>query len=275
VYTQHCEACHGEATAGGIRSFDRTSTIILKAIGYDRVRRTVRTGQGQMPAFPESVVSAGALDALMAYLANPGAAAVEATGPPRAPQPPPPPAPEGITRYTGPLGSMLRAKNGLVAISPPWAQIVAYDLNEGTIKWQAPLGTVPALAAKGITNTGNSQRIHRNGPIVTAGGLLFIGTYGDRMVRAFDKDNGKTLWSARIDGNPEGLAATYEAGGRQYVAFFASGSPPPRGDDGVPNIAYEAGKPEAQGYYVFALPPAGGTAKKSAPRVESGDSVPR
>ena len=57
---------------------------------------------------------------------------------------------DGITRYTGPLGSMFRASNGLSAINPPWAQIVAYDLNEGTIKWHAPLGTVPALAAKGI-----------------------------------------------------------------------------------------------------------------------------
>ena len=57
-------------------------------------------------------------------------------------------------------------------ISPPWAQIVAYDLNEGTIKWHAPLGTVPALAAKGIKDTGNARTHHRNGPAVTAGGLI-------------------------------------------------------------------------------------------------------
>ena len=127
-----------------------------------------------------------------------------------------------MTRYTGPLGSMLRAENGLPAISPPWAELVAYNLNEGTIKWRAPLGSVRALAAKGITNTGNAERIHRNGPVVTAGGLIFIGTNADGTVRAFDKDTGKALWQRELDANPEGMAAVFEVNGRQYVAFCAS-----------------------------------------------------
>jgi quinoprotein glucose dehydrogenase len=153
-------------------------------------------------------------------------------------------------RYTGPLGSMFRTANGLPAISPPWAQIVAYDLNEGTIKWRAPLGIVRALAAKGITNTGNAQRVHRNGMVVTAGGLIFIGTNGDGYVRAFDKDTGKLLWERALEATPEGLAATFEVGGRQYVAFCASYYPEvPEG-----NIAIFPGSAAAQGYYVFALP---------------------
>jgi quinoprotein glucose dehydrogenase len=256
VYLQHCEPCHGEAAVGGIRSFDRTTTIVLKALGYDRVRGVIRTGQGQMPAMSEDMLSSSALDSLMAYLANPGAASQASVST----RPPPPPGPQGITRYTGPLGSMIRAKNGLVAISPPWAQIVAYDLNEGTIKWQLPIGTVPALAAKGITTTGNGLRIHRNGPVVTAGGLLFIGTYGDRTVRGLDKDTGRSLWERKIAGNPEGLAATYEVDGRQYLVFYASGSGPQ--DPG--NISFEAGKPEAQGYYVFALQQEAPATKKGA-----------
>lgn len=40
-------------------------------------------------------------------------------------------------------------------MAPPWAELVAYDLNEGTIKWRSPLGTYPPLAAQGITNTGS------------------------------------------------------------------------------------------------------------------------
>ncbi len=145
---------------------------------------------------------------------------------------------------------MFRATNGLPAISPPWAEIVAYDLNEGTIKWRAPLGSVRALAAKGIKNTGNAQRVHRNGPVVTAGGLIFIGTNADAMVRAFDKDNGKVLWERELEANPEGMAAVYEVGGRQYVVFCASSY-----DEVAPdNIAIFQGKLAAQGYYVFALP---------------------
>ena len=145
---------------------------------------------------------------------------------------------------------MFRTANGLPAISPPWAQLVAYDLNQGTIKWRAPLGIVRALAAKGIKDTGNAHRVHRNGPVVTAGGLIFIGHNADGYVRAFDKDTGKVLWERDLDANPEGIAAVFEVGGRQYVAFCASHYPEvPEG-----NIAIFQGKASAQGYYVFALP---------------------
>jgi quinoprotein glucose dehydrogenase len=122
---------------------------------------------------------------------------------------------------------------------------VAFDLNEGTVKWRAPLGVIPELAAKGITNTG-SWHPDRNGVTVTAGGLIFMGALGDAHVRAFDKDNGKVLWEKKMESNPEGIPSIYEVDGRQYVAFFLH-------SNGEPSLA-GPGKPEAQGYYVFALP---------------------
>ena len=99
--------------------------------------------------------------------------------------------------------------NGLPAIGPPWSELTAYDLNEGTIKWQVPLGVVKSLEAKGIRNTG-SYHPTRNGLVVTAGGLIFIGTWSDRTLRAYDKDTGKVLWEKEIDANPEGIPAVYE-----------------------------------------------------------------
>ncbi len=246
VYQQTCEMCHGEATARGIQSYDRASVIDIPALGADHVRKTVRTGQGQMPPFSEDRLSPQQLDVLMTYLSNPAAAAGNNSGRPR----PPLPHVDGVTRYTGPLGSMLRASNGLPAISPPWSSIVAYDLNAGTIKWRAPLGGVRALAAKGVKDTGNAQRVHRNGLVVTAGGLIFVGTNADGTVRAYDKDTGTSLWARELDANPEGMPAVYEIGGRQYVAFCASYWPDVR----PANIAVFPGKQEAQGYYVFALP---------------------
>ena len=140
-------------------------------------------------------------------------------------------------------------------IGPPWSELVAYDLNEGTIKWRIPLGTAPGLAAKGIKNTG-SFRPTRNGPVVTAGGLIFMGTEADRTIRAYDKDTGKTLWEKEMESNPESIPAVYEVGGRQYVAFFLSSG---RGKN---DMAFKQGKPEAQGYYTFALPKAASAAKK-------------
>ena len=254
AFTELCQDCHGQAEANGIHSMDRLTMIPVRELSADRIKRTVRGGIGQMPPFESDTLTDANLDALTAYLADPAAAGRGGggggAGRNTTPLPPPP---EGVTRYTGPLGSMFRTAGGLPAISPPWAQIVAYDLNEGTIQWQAPLGTVPALAAKGIRNTGNSQRVHRNGPAVTAGGLIFVGSWGDRTVHAYDKDNGKILWEHELEANPEGLAAVYEVGGREYVAFCASGTAqadtPP-----TENISFTPGKVAAQGYYVFALP---------------------
>ncbi len=153
-------------------------------------------------------------------------------------------------RYSGRLGSMFFAENGLPAISPPWARLTAYDLNTGTIKWQAPLGTVPALAAKGMTNTGNNFRVHRNGPVVTAGGLIFMAHFADRTVRAYDKDTGSVLWEKPMEANFAGIPSVYEVGGRQYVAFFGGCCEKPA--EG--NIAWVGASPGTQGYYVFALP---------------------
>jgi quinoprotein glucose dehydrogenase len=251
VFTELCQNCHGKAGANGIHSMDRLTMIPVKELGADRIRRTVRGGIGQMPPFENDELTDSNLDALVAFLQDPAAGRRGDGGRFSTPVPPPP---AGVTRYTAPLGSMFRTANGLPAIGPPWASIVAYDLNEGTIKWRAPLGTVPALAAKGIKNTGNSQRTHRNGPAVTAGGLIFIGTWGDRTVHAYDKDTGKILWEQQLEANPEGIAAVYEAGGRQYVAFCASGTAAPQDGSASENISFVPGKLEAQGYYVFALP---------------------
>ena len=224
---------------------DRSIVIDLKTLGDARIRKTIRSGQNQMPAFGEAMLSDRQVDSLLAYLADPVGGASGAAGPPRPVIPPV----AGLTRYFGPLGTLFRAANGLPAISPPWAQIVAYDLNEGTIRWRVPLGTVPALAAKGIKDTGSPERIHRNGLVVSAGGLIFVGTWGDRTLRAFDKDNGRVLWERPLEANPEGIPAVFEVAGRQYIVFCASGS----GGGSPGNIAFLPGKTEAQGYYVFAL----------------------
>jgi glucose dehydrogenase len=119
--------------------------------------------------------------------------------------------------YTG-FGFMI-ASDGLSPIKPPWTSLTAYDLNEGTILWQIPLGEVPALAAKGIRNTGTHYP--KVGPVATAGGLIFTGTR-DKKVRALDADTGKILWEHEVGEALEGTPAIYEVAGRQYVVFCAS-----------------------------------------------------
>jgi quinoprotein glucose dehydrogenase len=83
--------------------------------------------------------------------------------------------------------------------------------------------------------------------------LIFAGTFSDRTVRAFDKDTGRVLWEKELESGPEGIPAVYEVNGREYVAFAARTG---RVFDniGAESMAWKPGKPEAQGYYVFALP---------------------
>jgi len=244
LYSRICGECHGP---------NRANLPAPANIKPDVIKEIVRNGKGQMPPIAASVVSAQDLDTIIAYLANPAGGGQAASQPARPPRPPRPPPPPGQTRYWGPYGNPWTASNGMPAIGPPWTELVAYDLNEGTIKWRTTLGTLPVLAAQGIKNTGSVRP--RTGPIVTAGGLIFVGSGGDGYVHAFDKDTGKILWETEIEGHPDGIPAVYEVGGRQYVAFYASGG-------GGNGIITKKSQPEAQGYYVFALPNSDSKSKK-------------
>jgi quinoprotein glucose dehydrogenase len=160
-----------------------------------------------------------------------------------APLPPPNSGPDFIP-YTIPIDFMIQESNGLSAIGPPWSQITAYDLNEGTIMWQVPDGDVSSLAAKGIVGTGSQAP--RGGIAATAGGLLFIGTSSDRKFRAYDADTGQVLWSYDLQAATEGVPAVYAVNGKQYIAIAVGGN-------GLFSQGLENAEPGPGQYLVFAL----------------------
>jgi quinoprotein glucose dehydrogenase len=148
--------------------------------------------------------------------------------------------------YRSPM-EFLFAENGLSALGPPWSQLTAYDLNSGTIAWQIPNGEVAGLAARGITGTGSQTP--PGGPLLTAGGLLFIGTSSDRMLRAYRQSDGQILWEYALDNAMEGVPATYAIDGRQYLVVCAAAR------DGVfPPQLGAMPEPGPGHYLVFALP---------------------
>jgi len=151
-------------------------------------------------------------------------------------------------RYRTSFGFMFTS-SGLPAIAPPWTTLTAYDLNQGTIKWQIPLGEVPELAARGINNTGS--HFPKVGPVVTAGGLIFTGTR-DRKVRALDSRTGKVLWEAEVGAALVGIPAVYEIDGREYVVFCAAAQATTHTHDLPGHPAMQAPIPGA--YIAFALP---------------------
>lgn len=125
---------------------------------------------------------------------------------------------------------------GYPAIAPPWGTLNAIDLNTGKYLWKVPLGEYPDLAAKGMKNTGSENY---GGPIVTAGGVLFIGaTIYDRRFRAFDTATGKVLWDTRLPYSGVATPSTYMVDGRQYVVIAASGARDPKGPHGGAYVAF-------------------------------------
>jgi glucose dehydrogenase len=102
---------------------------------------------------------------------------------------------------------------------PPWARLIAVNANTGEIAWQTPLGLVEGLP-EGKQNAGSAGSA---GPIVTAGGLVFIGATNDSRFRAFDAQTGRELWMTKLARNANANPITYEGrDGRQYVAVVAS-----------------------------------------------------
>lgn len=252
TYTQLCSACHGPGQA---------PMPSPAKLGSDNFRALLRQGREQMPAFSERMLSSERVSELEAYLLGlPLSDQAGDEGLLMLPQNPARYAGPAV-RYSGSFSAGWYTTNGMPAVGPPWTQLVAYDLNEGTIKWRVPDGHTPGLLEKGIRNTGSVRP--RNGPVVTVGGLVFLPNSQDRTLRAYDKDTGAVLWEHELEANPEGIPAVYAVRGRQYVAFAAGASWGTGGDPIWRNPFHrKQGKIEAQGYHVFALPSREPTSRK-------------
>ncbi len=106
---------------------------------------------------------------------------------------------------------------------PPWAAMVAVDLEAGEVLWRTPLGVMDVLMPLPIPLKWGTASF--GGPIVTAGGLAFIGATQDDRVRAFDVVSGEELWSARLPTGAFAMPMTYQFDGRQYMVIASGGHP--------------------------------------------------
>jgi quinoprotein glucose dehydrogenase len=127
---------------------------------------------------------------------------------------------DGQVQFTSPVSFMTVNFPGgsMTAAAPPWSEMVKYDLNTGNIVWRIPTGVQEAPPEFNIPNTTGVQ-FPRNAPLVTAGGLVFLATGPERKVRAYDRDTGKELWVHSLPNGVEGMPATYQVNGRQFVVL--------------------------------------------------------
>ncbi len=219
VYSERCAICHGDNREGIPPSFPMLIGLGSR-LSADQVIALVHAGEGRMPAMPD--LKAGRLQALLRYLG-----VQQRTGSPEN---------EPADRYEFTGYRKFLDPDGYPAFNPPWGTLSAIDLRTGKYLWKIPLGGYPELAAKGMTNTGSENY---GGPIVTAGGILFIGaTVFDRKFHAFDTRSGKLLWETELPFAGMATPSTYMIDGRQYVVTVSSGGRDPKRPTGGSYIAF-------------------------------------
>lgn len=246
VYQQNCVGCHGLDRQGNAAANIPSLVGLGQRRTPEEILTVIRSGKGFMP--PMAFLTEDQQKALLAFLTedNPAAkGAREASGQSGAGAPgwvtyaadrgaapgyvPPPYTHTGYRRFLDP--------EGYPAVKPPWGTLHAIDLNTGEYRWTVPLGEYPELVAQGLPPTGTENY---GGPLVTAGGVLWIAATRDEYFRAFDKDTGIELWRAKLPAGGYATPATYSAGGKQYVVIACGGG--------------KMGTPSGDAYVAFALP---------------------
>ncbi|UCC81929.1 MAG: pyrroloquinoline quinone-dependent dehydrogenase [Gemmatimonadota bacterium] len=126
--------------------------------------------------------------------------------------------PYGMNREGGLVGP-----GDIPCTPPPWGKLVAVNLDEGSVRWDVPLGTIRDMAPLPLPIGWGTPNL--GGPIVTAAGLVFIGAAMDNYLRAFDVETGEELWKGRLPAGGQATPMTYRIrpDGRQYVVIAAGG----------------------------------------------------
>ena len=235
LYLQHCASCHRDDRSG-------TPPQIPSLVGisdrrsFGEIVAVIRQGGGRMAGFPALELTA--VNAIVQYVITgqdapqrgQGGDAAQRRGKGAAVDP----RIDNSYRFTG--YDKFLDPEGYPATAPPWGTLNAINLNTGEYAWKIPFGEYPALVKQGLKNTGSENY---GGPVVTAGGLVFIGaTNHDRKFHAFDKSTGALLWEMTMPSSGNATPAIYEVHGRQYVVIAAGGGKSPTGGPGGVYVAY-------------------------------------
>jgi quinoprotein glucose dehydrogenase len=216
LYVSKCATCHREDRRGRGGATAPSLVDVGARLSRDEIANIIRLGTGRMPGFPD--MGARNINDVADFLI---------TGKDKAADPAIANDPSRL-KYRSDGESIFLDPDGYPAITPPWGTLNAIDLNSGQMRWKIPLGEFPDLATKGFKNTGSDNY---GGPVVTAGGVLFIGaTNFDKKFHAYDKLTGKLLWETTLPAAGNATPSIYQLGGREYVVLVCGG-----GKNGAPS----------------------------------------
>ncbi len=208
LYGTYCASCHGKEREGNHDgSYPSLLGIGKRQTGTGMLQQ-LAIGKGMMPSF--SHIPEEQRRAIVDFLLDKKSGHTILAAAPVQPGLP--------YKHTG--YNRWYDANGYPVNNPPWGTLTAIDLNTGEHKWQIALGEYKALVEKGIPATGTDNY---GGPLVTAGGLLFIAATRDEQFRAIDKQNGKIVWQTQLPAAGYASPSTYAVNGRQYIVIACGG----------------------------------------------------
>jgi len=211
LFNIYCSRCHGSAMQG----IDGTPSIknVSERRNRNAVSEIIKHGLGAMPSFTN--LSEPEINSIVSYLFKESGeeAVIEVSMDSLHGS-------NQLLPYSIAGFGRFKDIRGYPAVKPPWGTLNAIDLSSGEYLWKVPLGndtTVNNIKYK-VTGTENY-----GGPVVTAGGLVFIAATRDEKFRAFDARSGKCLWEVKLPAGGYATPATYQVNGKQYVVITCGG----------------------------------------------------
>lgn len=201
----HCARCHG-GNLQGLAGIPELQNAKLR-FTPDCIRHIIQKGKGAMPGLPN--LSDDEISEIVQFLAGMEQAKDHRVEKVKIDVP-----------YSVASFARFKDERGYPVVKPPWGTLNAIDLNTGEYLWKIPLGHEeslddPNVPVSGLENYG--------GPVITAGGILFIAATKDEKIRAFNMKTGKQLWEDQLPAGGYATPATYRVEGKQYVVISCGG----------------------------------------------------